>query len=164
MASANHACICFRKMSESSKRQSTRYTVLPSSVASRGASSLRVTFGGKPSGFRTVIVSAMRPLLARVPSGTLLEEQVDVVGGDQIGRHPAVEVVLCHAALGEAAELSRGAALLRHRQRDDADDLGAARIVALIELVAAAELRADGVPEQLHQLDAIHGVDAAGAT
>src|SRR5215472_14213482 len=56
MRSANHPCICLRKMSESSKRQSTRYTVLPSRVSSRGARGLRVTLGAKPSGFNVVIL------------------------------------------------------------------------------------------------------------
>src|SRR5215472_10233032 len=66
MCSANHACTCPRKTSESSKRQSTRYTVFPSSMSSRGASSLRVTLGGKPTGFRTVSFFAIAILLSRV--------------------------------------------------------------------------------------------------
>src|SRR6266545_1638202 len=41
-------------MSESSNRQSTRYTVLPSSVSRRGAGGLRITFGGNPTGLRTL--------------------------------------------------------------------------------------------------------------
>jgi hypothetical protein len=57
MRSANQACICLRKISESSKRQSTRYKVLPSSVSRRGASALRLTFGAKPTGFRVTIFS-----------------------------------------------------------------------------------------------------------
>src|ERR1700730_4114640 len=57
MWSANQACICLRKRSESSNRQSIRYTVLPLRVSSRGANALRVTLGAKPTGFRTVIFS-----------------------------------------------------------------------------------------------------------
>src|ERR671911_1444766 len=52
--SVNHARIWPRKTSESSNRQSTRYTVLPSSVSSRGAGGLRVTLGGNPTGLSTL--------------------------------------------------------------------------------------------------------------
>src|SRR2546427_8072727 len=69
MCSANHACICSRKTSESSKRQSTRETVFPSSVSRRGASSLRVTVGAKPIGFRTVSLSF-------IPMGPSLQGEV----------------------------------------------------------------------------------------
>src|SRR5687767_7073505 len=54
MFCSNQPCICLRKMSESSKRQSTRATRLPSSVLMRGAMGLAVTLGGKPVGLRTV--------------------------------------------------------------------------------------------------------------
>src|SRR5262249_60380955 len=51
----NHACICFKKRSESSKRQSTRYTGRPFSVGSRGARGLAGGFGREPVGSRRVV-------------------------------------------------------------------------------------------------------------
>src|SRR5215468_7655071 len=82
---------------------------------------------------------------------------------DEILGRPAVQVVLGHARLRELLP----AVVLSRRQRAEervaADLLVAARVVDLIELVAAAELAADGVPEELHQLDALDGVDAARA-
>src|SRR5262249_43770734 len=73
---------------------------------------------------------------------------------------PPVEVVLRHARLREllpAVVLARGQ---RAEERVAADLLVAARVVDLVELVAAAELGADRVPQELHQLDPAHGVDA----
>src|SRR5947209_16766713 len=72
-------------------------------------------------------------------SSALLEEEIDVLRRDQVGHGPAVEVVLGHALLGEAPERLRLAARLGHVQRDDADGLGGARIVALVQLVPRSE-------------------------
>src|SRR5262245_11680414 len=72
---------------------------------------------------------------------------------DQVLRLPAVDVVLGHAALGEllpAIVLPRGQGT---EQRVAPDLLVAARVVDLVELVAAAELAADRVPQELHELD-----------
>ena len=49
------------------------------------------------------------------------------------------------------------------KQRVAADLLVAAGVVDLVELVAAAELGADRVPQELHQLDALDRVDTARA-
>src|SRR5882762_1576450 len=49
----------------------------------------------------------------------LLEKAIDVVGRDQVRHGPAVDVVLGHALLGEAAELRGPAAVLRHLPRDE---------------------------------------------
>ena len=67
------------------------------------------------------------------------------------------------AGVGEALAAVDGAGRRRDEERLDADVLVVAGVVALVELVAAAELAADGVPEQLHQLDALDRVVAAGA-
>src|ERR1051325_4617383 len=65
--SSNQPCICFRNTSESSKRQSTRGTGLPSRGSPRGANGFGVTLGGKPIGFRTVIFSATSHLRRGAP-------------------------------------------------------------------------------------------------
>ena len=65
--------------------------------------------------------------------------------------------------LGEAAKALSRAARVGHLQRDDPDDLGAAGVVALVELVPPAELRSDRIPQELHELHAIDGFDAARA-
>src|SRR5215475_11789387 len=82
----------------------------------------------------------------------------------QILRRPSVEVVLRHARLGEPLPAvvlsgSEGA-----EQGVAPDFLVAARVVDLVQLVAAAELRPDRVPQELHQLDPLHSVDTAGAS
>src|SRR5215469_2048697 len=82
---------------------------------------------------------------------------------DQILGRPAVEVVLRHARLREllpAVVLTGGEGA---EQRVAADLLVAARVVDLVELVAAAELSSHCVPQELHELDALDGVDAARA-
>src|SRR5262249_61326811 len=79
-----------------------------------------------------------------------------------LGR-PTVEVVLGHARLREllpAVVLAGGEGA---EQRVAADLLVAARVVDLVELVAAAELRAHRVPQKLHELHALHGLDAPPA-
>src|SRR5439155_5279855 len=108
-----------------------------------------------------MFVSSSRSLPRR--SSALLEEEVDVLRRDQVGHRPAVEVVLGHALLGEAPERLRLAARLGHVQGDDADGLRPARVVALVQLVPPAELGPHGVPEELHQLDALDGAGAVGA-
>src|SRR6267142_3400855 len=102
-------------------------------------------------------------LIRGLPSALLPEEEIDVVRRDQIGRGPAVEIVLRHALLRESPELRGPAAVLGHLPRDQADGLGSARVVPLVQLVAAAELGADRVPQELHELDAIDRVGAVGA-
>src|SRR5215470_2364344 len=82
---------------------------------------------------------------------------------DQILGGPAVEIVLRHARLREllpAVVLTRGE---RAEQGVAADLLVAAGVVDLVELMAATELGSHGVPQELHELDALDGVDAARA-
>src|SRR5215470_12964585 len=91
MCSANHACIWPRKTSESSKRQSTRYTVLPLSVSSREASFLPTTWGGKPRGFRTVILSVAAMRSSCVLHASPLEREPEVLR--RLLARPALDLV-----------------------------------------------------------------------
>ena len=52
---------------------------------------------------------------------------------------------------------------LRGQQRFDTDVLVVARLVGFVELVAPAELGADGIPQQLQQSDLVDGFLAVGA-
>src|SRR6185369_13943817 len=123
-------------------------------IPSRATTSLRVS--KRPTGVSSDLMGFSLP--------GLFQKQVDVVGVDEVGRRPAVEIVLGHAPLGEVAEALGGAAAVGHLPGDEPHGLGGARIISLVELVAAAELRAHRVPQQLHELDACHGVGAVGAT
>src|SRR5215471_18356148 len=83
---------------------------------------------------------------------------------DQVLGRPPVEVVLRHAGLRElfpSVVLTRGE---RAEQRVAADLLVAAGVIDLVELVAAPELGSHRVPQELHELDALDGVDAARAS
>src|SRR5580658_11246334 len=73
---------------------------------------------------------------------------------------PAVLVVVGHAVLGEADHAVEGARRARVPHRLDADVLVVAGVVALVELVARAELGTDRVPQELHDLDALLVADA----
>src|SRR5262245_62470513 len=94
-----------------------------------------------------------KPYNNRLRSGAL--------GVDEVASRPAVEVVFRHARLGELFP----AVVLPGRERPEEgvapDFLVAARVVDLVELVPAAELGADRVPQELHELDAPHCVDTA---
>src|ERR687886_959820 len=106
---------------------------------------------------------ASGPSAAVARAVALAAEEADVGVVDHVGHRPAVEVVLRHALLGEALE--RVGLAVGHRVEQDleADVLVVARVVALVELVAAAELRAEGVPRELHELHALDGVVAVRA-
>src|SRR5215510_13266986 len=79
-----------------------------------------------------------------------------------LGR-PAVEVVLRHAALCELLPVVVLPGGEGTEQGVATDFLVAARVVDLVQLVPAAELGAHRVPQELHELDPLHGVDAARA-
>src|SRR5208282_447619 len=87
----------------------------------------------------------------------------ELAGIGQIRHFPAVEIVLRHTILGEALEALGIAGRLRAEQAIAADFFGRAAVIDLVELVPAAEFRRQTVPEQLHQLDAVLGLVAAGA-
>src|ERR1043166_5206311 len=66
---------------------------------------------------------------------------------------PAVLVVIGEARIGEPDHAVHGSGAARMPQRLDADVLVVARVVRLVEAMAARELGADRVPQELHQLD-----------
>src|SRR5262245_12913149 len=66
---------------------------------------------------------------------------------------PAVLIVISKALLGERDHATQGARAARMPQRLDANVLVIAGIVGFVEAVAATELAADRVPQQLHDLD-----------
>src|SRR5579863_4312606 len=76
---------------------------------------------------------------------------------------PAVLVVIGHASLDQRFHLLEPSGELRLLQLEHPDELVAAGIVHLVELVAGAELGADGVPQKLHDLDALLVVDTVRA-
>src|SRR5919109_4328995 len=92
---------------------------------------------------------AYHRFIAGRASPRLLEEQADVDRVDEVGRAPALEVVLRHAAVGELAEARGVAAGLGHLPGDEADGLRRAGVVPLVELVTPAELGTHGVPQEL---------------
>src|SRR6266446_10078078 len=96
--------------------------------------------------------SSMSPLSAR------RAEPADV---DEILHLPPVQIVLGHAALGELLPAIVLAGGERAEERVAPDLLVAAGVVDLVELVPAAELGADRVPQELHDLDPLDGVHAA---
>src|SRR6516164_3736391 len=91
-------------------------------------------------------------------------QHADIIGIDEIGDCPALEIVFGHALVRKALPalvLARGE---RSEQRVAADFLVAAGVVDLIEFVARAELCANRIPQELHQLDALDRRDAARAS
>src|SRR5579863_5062654 len=86
-----------------------------------------------------------------------------VVGVDEVRRGPAVEVVFGHAGIGKGLPAFGLARVDRAEEGEAADLLVAAGIVDLVEFVARAELGADRIPQELHQLDPLDRSDAAGA-
>src|SRR5262249_6726846 len=100
--------------------------------------------------------ASLRPLL---PQHMIAE----LAGIGEVRHAPAVEVVFGHASLGKALEPVGIPGGLRTEQAIAADLLGRAAIIDLVELVAAAELAAEAVPQQLEQLDPLLGLVAVGA-
>src|SRR5262245_2889246 len=68
---------------------------------------------------------------------------------------PTLLVVVGHALLGQRHHPVERARAARVPHALDADVLVVAGVVDLVELVAAAELGPDRVPQQLHDLDAL---------
>src|SRR5215469_7911017 len=88
-----------------------------------------------------------------------LPHQTDIAAVAIGGMAPAVLVVIGHALIGERFHLLERAGALRLLQLEHADELMAAGIIHLVELVARAEFGADRVPQELHDLDALLVVD-----
>src|SRR5580704_13146395 len=76
---------------------------------------------------------------------------------------PAVFVVFGHALIGERRHLLHDAGASRAPQRLDTDIFVVTGVVALVEFVAAAEFRADGIPKELHYFDALPVTDTVRA-
>src|SRR5579875_486431 len=90
-------------------------------------------------------------------------EAVDIRRVHQVGHRPSVEVVLGQAPVREPLVLVNRASRGRGEQHLEADVLVVTRVVALVQLVAPAELGADRIPQQLHQLHPLDRVIAVGA-
>lgn len=75
-------------------------------------------------------------------SAPALYEGVDVVAVEQVRNGPAIQVVFAHALFDHAVHQGDGAGLLGVHQHLDAHVLVVARVVALVELAAAAEFGA----------------------
>ena len=87
----------------------------------------------------------------------------ELAGIGEVGHLPAVEIVFGHAFLGEALEAVGIARRLRAEQAIAPDLLGRAAVVDLVELVPAAELGCQAVPEELEQFNALLGLVAVGS-
>src|SRR5690242_11246720 len=70
------------------------------------------------------------------------------------GRGPALEIIVAHALLDELGAAFHDAALLGEAQHVEPHLLVVARIVALVNLMTAAEFGADRIPDELEELDA----------
>src|SRR5437588_6855311 len=103
--------------------------------------------------------------MSRVDSSmsSLSARRAEPADVDEILHLPSVQIVLGHAALGELLPAIVLAGGERAEQRVAADLLVAAGVVDLVELVPAAELGADRVPQELHELDPLDRVDPARA-
>src|SRR5437016_6632398 len=121
----------------------------------------RVSFTTRSSSARSASFEGGDVLISRLHSAALLEEEIDVVRRDQIGRGPALEIVLGHALLGESLELGGAAAVLCHLPRDQANGLGGARVVALVEIVSAAYLGCNHVHTIHHGVNSVQLVGRA---
>src|SRR6516165_8327416 len=87
----------------------------------------------------------------------------DVVRIDEIGDGPTVEVVLGEALLDEVTIcFSETSGFLRFEYLCS-DGFVIPAVVALIERVAAPEFGANGIPQKLQHLYAIHSIVAVGA-
>src|SRR4051812_33434837 len=90
-------------------------------------------------------------------------DRVHVTRVDHVVHGPAVEVVLGHALLRVALHPVHGPVAAGHHVGLEPGELVRARVGPLVELVAAAELAADRVPQKLDHLDLALGVIAVGA-
>src|SRR5947207_4813813 len=108
-----------------------------------------------------------RPGMSRLAKlrddGSQPAEDRNVVAAVVGGVLPAVLVVVGHAALGQRLHLLEPARSLCLVPRKEANQLMAAGVIHLVELVPRPELAADRVPQELHDLDALLVVDAVGA-
>jgi len=76
---------------------------------------------------------------------------------DQVRHSPAIEAILGHAPFGKALEVVKLATLASALQGLDTDEFAITRIVTFVQLMAPAKLGPYGIPQELHQLDALTG-------
>src|SRR3954454_20411011 len=76
---------------------------------------------------------------------------------------PALLVIIGETLVGERDHPVIGARAARIEQRLDADVLVVAGVVDFVELVPAAELGPDRIPQELHDLDALAIADVVRA-
>src|ERR1700704_993817 len=88
-------------------------------------------------------LSGIRSLSLETP---VLHDHADIVGIDQVGGRPAIQVVFGHALFGESFVLGGLAAQIGHHQGFEPDALMVAEIVALVQFMPAAEFGAYSVP------------------
>src|SRR5437762_9876418 len=69
--------------------------------------------------------------------------------------HPSIEVIVGEAFIDECEALIERASAAREAHGVDADLLVVAGVVSFIQLMTSSEFRANSVPEQLEQLDAL---------
>src|SRR4029078_8563353 len=77
-----------------------------------------------------------------------LHDDAYIVGVDQVGHRPPVQIVFRHALLREAFIFGCLAERLSHHEHLEANALVAAEVIAFVELVASAELGTHGIPHQ----------------
>src|SRR5438477_7228731 len=82
---------------------------------------------------------------------------------DQVRHGPAVEAILGHALFGKALEVVSLATLASALEGLDTHEFAIAGVVAFVQFMAPAKLGPHGVPQELHELDALAGSDAIRA-
>src|SRR6188768_2060443 len=112
--------------------------------------------------FFLLLPAARRPSLRRATR--LRQSRIsDVVRIEPGVGDPALLVVVGHAGIGERDHAVVGAGAPGVEQRLNADVFVITRVVDLIELMPSAELGADRIPQQLHDLDALAVIDVVRA-
>src|SRR5262245_47984569 len=106
-------------------------------------------------------VSRLLRALPAGPSGRCGIRSLTRLIDTKIVRRPSVQAVLRHALFGECLHPVVVAGAEGTEQCVSPDLLMTAAVVDLVELVAPAELGADRIPQQLHQLYPIDRLDSA---
>jgi len=113
-----------------------------------------------PAGAASAIDHPDRRERGRLPAGRCFRTLTSVAI-HQIGRYPAIQIVFREATLKRSPSsigVSRGQRTeQRHKRRDF---LVAAAVVDFVQLMPAAELRADGIPQQFHPASTRSSADA----
>src|SRR5215471_20603996 len=93
-----------------------------------------------------------------------LWEPAHIIRIDQVGHSPTLQIILCHAGMDEVFHALSQPGGVCDVERNEAVFFGGPGIVDLVEFVPGAEFCADGVPQQLHELNALFRVVATRAT